>query len=57
MGVVFSYMILLRILSALLGGAIILGFALLVLALLWWLILPVIVFGLGVFLLAWALKW
>jgi hypothetical protein len=54
---VFSYMILLRILSALVGGAIVLGFVLLVFALLWWIILPVVLFGAGLLLLAWALKW
>jgi hypothetical protein len=50
-------MILLRILSALVGGAIVLGFVLLVFALLWWIILPVVLFGAGLLLLAWALKW
>jgi len=55
MGVIFSYMTILKILAILVGGVIVAGFILTLLVLFWWIILPIMVFALGAALLNWGL--
>jgi hypothetical protein len=55
MGVIFSYMTILKILATMVGGVIVAGFILTLLVLFWWIILPIMVFALGAALLNWGL--